>query len=60
MERKLKTSDSDPINVNWIDGYWGKLTKGKFGVSFAPGKHQPHATTAYWKRDLTKDLNRLK
>jgi len=54
-----RTSISHPIFANFIE-----LTpegfKGRVGLTFCPGKHQPRSPTgAFWQRDLEMDLRRL-
>lgn len=32
-------------------------TFGRVGITFCPGKHDPHAMSGYWDRDLSLDLD---
>ena len=57
----IKTSESSPIFVSWLTLTPALTDVGaRFGITFAPGKH---ATSKYsdgdWRRDLSKDLDRL-
>ncbi len=54
-----KTSDTHPIYINFVDHSWGE-SKGKLGITFAPGKKQPQGLSGVWHRDLNKDLQRIK
>src|SRR5882762_1797645 len=56
--RKIKTSDSDPINVAFVEATSFSLP-GRIGLTFAPGKKQPFGQTGHWDRDLNTDLSRL-
>ncbi len=56
---KIKTSDSDPINVAFVEASSFSLP-GRIGLTFAPGKKQPFGQTGHWDRDLDKDLSRLR
>jgi protein-tyrosine phosphatase len=56
--RKIKTSDSDPIIVAFVETS-GFSFPGRIGLTFAPGKKQPDGLTASWDRDLELDLARL-
>ena len=54
-----RTSLSHPIEVNWIISGIGK-GKGRFGITFAPGKKGASMYGKSWDRTLSIDLNRLK
>jgi len=51
-----RTSDTDPIHVDWLDGL---RLSGQIGLTFAPGKIGSAAFGGAWDRDLDKDLDRL-
>ena len=55
----IKTSDSHPIYLDFVDFKWSE-NNNKLGITLAPGKVQPFGMTGNWKRDLSKDLQRLK
>jgi protein-tyrosine phosphatase len=58
---EIATSDSHPIYANLVDISDLKLLKGKLGLTFAPGKnHHGSISSKNWKRDVEKDLTRLK
>jgi protein-tyrosine phosphatase len=57
--RTIRTSDSDPIRVDWLTDLDLAPWRGKIGLTFAPGKIGPANYGAPWKRDLNKDLDRL-
>lgn len=57
--REVKTSDSYPINIDFLNYLWGQ-EKGQLAITFAPGKKQPNGWAGNWDRDLTKDLLRIK
>ena len=56
MPNTPKTSVSHPIRVDWLPTPW----LGRVGLTFAPGKAQPHAVSGAWDRDLEADLLRLR
>jgi len=56
--RKIRTSDSDPINVAFLESSSFSLP-GRIGLTFAPGKKQRNAQSGQWDRDLETDLSRL-
>jgi len=33
---------------------------GKIGITFCPGKHDPHSMSGYWDRDITCDLDAVR
>lgn len=51
-----RTSQSDPIRVDWLDGIAGT---GRIGLTFAPGKVGAAMFGGDWNRDLDADLDRL-
>jgi protein-tyrosine phosphatase len=55
----VRTSDTDPIRVDWLTGIDLAPGRGKIGLTFAPGKSGPAYYGPPWKRDLDKDLDRL-
>ena len=59
---EFRTSDSDPIEVNWLQGLENLLLpgNGKIGLTFAPGKKGPSYHGTDWYRDLDQDLERLR
>lgn len=54
--KEARTSDSHPINLDFIKGVW----PGQLAMTFAPGKVQRNAMTGTWDRCLDKDLGRIK
>lgn len=56
---KTRTSQSHPIEVDFVDSPF--LPPGAhLGLTFAPGKVQPNASSGSWARDLEADLRRLR
>ena len=57
MADQIKTSDSDPIEINWIEigTGWGQI-----GMTLCPGKKQTDGISGRWNRDLAKDLGDIK
>jgi|GEM_PF-423880 len=53
----VRTSETDPINVNWLPN---QGTKGEVGLTFAPGKHTQSKSGSPWERNLAQDLDRLR
>jgi hypothetical protein len=53
---KAKTSETDPIRVDWLDLPWD----GKVGLTFAPGKKDAGVYSGPWDRDLKVDLEHLR
>jgi len=51
-----KTSESHPLRIAEID----LGDSQKLGLSFCPGKTQPHALSGPWMRDLEADLFRIR
>lgn len=54
---QVMTSDSHPIRVDFVER---EGLPGRLGLTFAPGKRQPHGQSGHWERDLEKDLARLR
>ena len=52
----MRTSQSHPLHIAPVDVAPGV---GKIGVTFAPGKHDPHAASGPWARDLAADLDAI-
>ena len=55
----IKTSESHPIYIDFIDFKWSE-NNNRFGITIAPGKEQLHGWSGTWKRNLSKDLDRIK
>ena len=57
MANQIKTSDSDPIQINWIEigTGWGQIA-----MTLCPGKKQTDGISGRWNRDLAKDLGDIK
>ncbi len=51
-----RTSDSDPIRIDWLPG--DQTAPGRVGLTFAPGKKRDaiFVGDVIWKRDLDTDL----
>ena len=49
---KPRTSDTHPLQIAFVE----TPGKGRIGMTFCPGKHDPHAMTGSWERDLQTDL----
>jgi ADP-ribosyl-[dinitrogen reductase] hydrolase len=49
---KPRTSDTHPLQIAFVE----TPGKGKIGMTFCPGKHDPYAMTGSWERDLQTDL----
>lgn len=56
QRRSVRTSETDPIGVSWLDAPGGRA----LGITFAPGKHASSQIGAPWRRDLELDLLRLR
>ena len=54
---QVKTSKSDPIQINWIElGLgWGRI-----GMTLCPGKSQIDGISGVWERDLKTDLDDIR
>ena len=53
----MRTSASDPLKIAEISGGPGY---GRVGLTFCPGKYDPHAATGAWDRDLARDLDMIR
>lgn len=53
-----KTSHSHPIDVDWFSQ--NVVLRGKLGMTFAPGKRHENGMTGVHRRDMQKDLTRLR
>ena len=49
---KPRTSQTHPLQIGTVE----TLEGGRIGLTFCPGKHDPHAVTGPWARDLAADL----
>ena len=56
MTGHYRTSDTHPLRIDYVRS--GVMT-GEIGMTICPGKHQEHALSGRWKRDLKKDLERI-
>lgn len=52
-----RTSFSHPLR---IDAVQAGSNAGQLGLTFCPGKKQPHAMTGSWERDLAPDLESIR
>ena len=52
----IRTSHSHPLHIARVEVAPGL---GRIGVTFAPGKHDPHAASGAWARDLDADLDAI-
>jgi len=50
-----RTSQSHPLQIDTL----GPVGRGRLGLTFCPGKFDPHAQTGAWSRDLDTDLRTL-
>ena len=55
MSGTPKTSASHPLQIATVN-----VGGGRIGVTFAPGKTDPGASSGNWKRDLAMDLDAVK
>ena len=53
----MKTSVSHPLQIAVVSGMAGL---GRIGITFCPGKYDPHAMTGGWDRDLAHDLDAIR
>lgn len=53
----VRTSRTDPLRIAEIDS--GNC-QGRIGVTFCPGKVDPHAATGAWERDLGLDIDAIR
>jgi len=60
--RNKKTSADDPLRIAAVES--GVLGLGRVGVTFCPGKYDPHGGQydggTWWDRDLGLDLDRIR
>jgi protein-tyrosine phosphatase len=54
----MRTSVSHPLQIAAVDT--GISGHGRIGVTFCPGKFDPHGMTGAWNRDLTVDLDTIR
>lgn len=54
--RPVLTSTNAPLRVDWVPV---PGTEGRIGLTFCPGKKDPHGLSAAWDRDLAADLAAL-
>jgi ADP-ribosyl-[dinitrogen reductase] hydrolase len=54
----MKTSVSHPLQIATITP--GVFGFGRVGVTFCPGKYDPHAMSGAWDRDLDVDLDAIR
>ena len=52
----LRTSQSHPLLIDTV----ATPTGGTIGMTFCPGKHDAHAVTGGWARDIDADLQAIK
>lgn len=57
--RKIQTSDTNPLRVDFVSREWMAPIPGKLGMTIAPGKKDLAGWTAPHDRSLQKDLDRL-
>ncbi|GAB4113659.1 MAG: cyclin-dependent kinase inhibitor 3 family protein [Sandaracinaceae bacterium] len=60
MRREPRTSESDPLRVDFIAQEHLAGLPGRLGMTIAPGKKDPYGITAAWNRNLDADLLRLR
>ena len=53
---QARTSQSHPLQIDAL----GPVGRGRLGLTFCPGKFDPHAQTGSWDRDLDTDLNTIR
>jgi ADP-ribosyl-[dinitrogen reductase] hydrolase len=53
----MRTSISHPLRIAVVTA---GPKFGRIGVTFCPGKYDPHATTGGWDRDLNRDLDTIR
>jgi ADP-ribosyl-[dinitrogen reductase] hydrolase len=55
-EMSMRTSISHPLQIAVVSaGPFGRV-----GLTFCPGKYDPHAMTGGWNRDLNRDLDTIR
>ena len=52
----MRTSHTHPLQIAEVSA--GKH-HGRIGITFCPGKKQPHALSGSWDRQLDVDLDRI-
>ena len=55
--KRSRTSQTDPLR---IDAVAAGATPGFIGITICPGKHDRHAMTGPWARDLQADLTAIR
>jgi ADP-ribosyl-[dinitrogen reductase] hydrolase len=53
----IKTSATNPLEIAAVSA---GSTFGRVGITFCPGKHDLHAMTGSWDRDLSVDLDAIR
>jgi ADP-ribosyl-[dinitrogen reductase] hydrolase len=53
----MRTSVTHPLQIAVVAGMSGL---GRIGITFCPGKYDPHAMTGGWDRDLARDLDAIR
>jgi len=53
----IRTSTTHPLKIAEVQA---NPTHGRIGITLCPGKHDLHAATGAWKRDLDTDLDAIK
>jgi protein-tyrosine phosphatase len=54
--RIMRTSETHPLRIDLVDAGPGR---GQIGITFAPGKHDRHAVSGSWARNLAQDLDAI-
>ncbi|MBC6441218.1 MAG: cyclin-dependent kinase inhibitor 3 family protein [Rhodospirillales bacterium] len=52
----IRTSSTDPLQIAEVRA---SPSHGRIGITFCPGKHDDHALTGAWHRDLAIDLDAI-
>ena len=53
----MKTSISHPLRIAVVTG---GSEFGRIGITFCPGKYDPHGMSGAWDRDLNRDLDTIR
>ena len=53
----MRTSISHPLQIAVVTA---GSEVGRIGITFCPGKYDPHAMTGGWHRDLNRDLDAIR
>jgi ADP-ribosyl-[dinitrogen reductase] hydrolase len=53
----MRTSISHPLQIAVVTA---GPEVGRIGITFCPGKYDPHAMTGGWRRDLNRDLDTIR